>query len=476
MMLQLIRLEAKKMFRQRWIIPATLLMIVLLIWSFENRAKLVSVNRALADSAYAYQQLKKVDYLRELDSATLYGKKYASYSINPLNPNRYNNMAPQIAVYRFSPLAVISTGQSDLFGEEYLISAPAREPGLKLEDISNPMHRLFGNIDPSFVLVFLLPLLIIAAGYNFIAGERETDTLKLLQVQNVSFEKWVWAKLSLHIFFFSVVFVPVLLLCLWRHGAALVDHPVPILGICTSLIVYIIFWCLSCLLVNLYFKRSSATAIVLAGLWMVFVFVLPSLINLISNAAYKIPSRVEYIRKYRSTYSEAERNGRNEMLNKYFFDHPELSKPDTGNQRYKDNLFAIQTIALYENIRKATTSLTQEYEQSKQKSIGLASILQTASPSALFNAALNDAAGTSEKQYLNFNSEAGAWRLKHLDYIKQKVFSDAEMKEEDVLQRDEFRYQPDTGKRATGLTAFLLLYCITLFIAGRVRLKRSHCL
>ncbi len=471
MIWQLILLEVKKMFRIWWVFPATLLLIVLYIWSFENRSISIKLNHVLADSSHADQQKKKKEYLIELDSATLHGKTYSAYSANPLNPYRYNTVSPQKAFYRFHPLSILSTGQSDLFSEEILISAPAREPGLKIDDSSNPLHRLYGNIDPSFILVFLLPLLIIALGYNVLTGEREADTLKLLSIQNTSFKNWIWVKSLVPFGFLSLMFVSITVFLLWLHGASVFKHPFPVFLVAISLIAYIFLWCLLALWINLKNRSSSTAAVLLAGCWIFFVFILPTLINLASTAIYKVPSRVEYITQYRSTYIEAEKQGRSEMLNQYFFDHPELAKPDTSNQRYKDNLFAIHTLALYDNIRKATAKIDQTYEQQKMKSIGLSNLLQVMSPAAIFNSSINQIAGTSEKQYSDFSNQAIAFRLKHLESIKQRVLKDEEMKAETVINRPEFNYSAAGWKNALPGVAILLIYGMILLIINRKKIN-----
>ena len=64
--------------------PATLSLVVLYIWSFENRSISVKLNHTVADSSLIYQQQKKKEYLIELDSAIIHGKKYEAYSANPL--------------------------------------------------------------------------------------------------------------------------------------------------------------------------------------------------------------------------------------------------------------------------------------------------------------------------------------------------------------------------------------------------------
>lgn len=471
MIWQLILLEAKKMFRIWWVMPATLLLVVLYIWSFENRSISVKLNNAIADSSLTYQQQKKKEYLIELDSAIMYAKRYEAYSANPLNPYRYNTVSPQVAFYRFNPLAILSTGQSDLFSEEILISAPAREPGLKIDDISNPLQRLYGNIDPSFILVFLLPLLIIALGYNVLTGEREADTLKLVSIQNLSFKNWIWVKSLLPSGFLSLIFVSITVLLLWMHGASIFRYPFQVFLVVISIIAYIFLWCLLVLLINLKSNSSSTAAVVLAGCWIFFVFILPTLINLSSMAIHKVPSRVEYIAQYRATYIEAEKQGRSEMLNQYFFDHPELAKPDTSNQRYKDNLFAIHTLALYDNIRESTDSITQSYEKQKMKSIRLSNLLQVLSPAAILNSSLNHIAGTSEKQYRDFSNQAIAFRINHLASIKQKVLKDDEMKAEFVKSRPEFNFSSTGWNNALTGVVLLLIYGMVLLIIIRININ-----
>ena len=51
MIWQLILLEAKKMIRLWWVMPATLSLVVLYIWSFENRSISVKLNHTVADSS-----------------------------------------------------------------------------------------------------------------------------------------------------------------------------------------------------------------------------------------------------------------------------------------------------------------------------------------------------------------------------------------------------------------------------------------
>ncbi|MEJ7658781.1 MAG: hypothetical protein WKG07_03710 [Hymenobacter sp.] len=57
------------------------------------------------------------------------------------------------------------------------------------------MKLLVGNFDLAFVLVYLLPLFVIALGYGLLAGEQESGVLPLLRVQAASVRRLLLGKL-----------------------------------------------------------------------------------------------------------------------------------------------------------------------------------------------------------------------------------------------------------------------------------------
>jgi cell division protein FtsW (lipid II flippase) len=113
--------------------------------------------------------------------------------------------------------------------------APWRQPSIAAAtDPENPHRLLIGRFDAAFVVVFLVPLFIIALTYSLIAGERERGTLALLLAQPVTLPALITAKLAPRVIIvvallalIAVLFALAIAqvngagLALWRGGARL---------------------------------------------------------------------------------------------------------------------------------------------------------------------------------------------------------------------------------------------------------------
>ncbi|MBK9491199.1 MAG: hypothetical protein IPO07_22240 [Haliscomenobacter sp.] len=67
----------------------------------------------------------------------------------------------------------------------------------ELEEINNPEQLLAGNFDLSFVLVYLLPLLVIVLGFNALSQDREEGILSLLKVQGLTPKQLLFTRVGL---------------------------------------------------------------------------------------------------------------------------------------------------------------------------------------------------------------------------------------------------------------------------------------
>lgn len=111
----------------------------------------------------------------------------------PKNPHA----AAHYGFYLFKPvhpLSIFEPGVDRFTGSTLFLEAHQRnnEQFSTITDESDLAR--FGFLSPSFVLQFLLPLLIIAAGFNAITKEREGGNLKLLAAQGIPLRKLVWSK------------------------------------------------------------------------------------------------------------------------------------------------------------------------------------------------------------------------------------------------------------------------------------------
>ena len=82
------------------------------------------------------------------------------------------------------PINGLSIGQRDVNPSIQSITIRGLEAQKYDADLNNPNNLLLGNIDFSFVLIFLFPLLIIAFTYNIISEEKENGTWRIVAIQS----------------------------------------------------------------------------------------------------------------------------------------------------------------------------------------------------------------------------------------------------------------------------------------------------
>ena len=94
------------------------------------------------------------------------------------------------------PLAALAVGQSDLLPYYYDVSIYTNESTFQQNgEVENPLNLMVGRFDLAFVVIYLLPLLVLALSYNVLSEEREQGTLALTLSQPVSARSVVAAKL-----------------------------------------------------------------------------------------------------------------------------------------------------------------------------------------------------------------------------------------------------------------------------------------
>jgi len=211
-----------------------------------------------------------------------------------------------------APLAALAVGQSDLLPYYYKISLRSRDTLLGNDEIENPVHLLSGRFDLAFVILYLYPLVILALSYNLISGEKEDGTLAITLSQPVGLRALALGKIG-----FRGLFVLALATLLSFAGALLsgvnlaAEGVLPRLALWVAVVAaYGAFWFALAVLVNAMGRGSSTNALTLAGLWLVFVLLIPSLLNVGTKAAHPVPSRVEMIQAMRAPPTRSPRSVR----------------------------------------------------------------------------------------------------------------------------------------------------------------------
>jgi ABC-2 type transport system permease protein len=219
--------------------------------------------------------------------------------------------------------AAFANGQRDI--NPYLISVTmlGLEGQIYDTDINNPVSLLLGNMDLSFVFIFLFPLVIIAFSYNLLSEQKESGVWSLLSAQtNQSFQV-IWQKFLVRV---AVIFAVALLLL---FVAILYLHlPVDFIffSITALIMFYLAFWFAVSFFIISLAKSSNFNASALVAVWVLICIVIPASLNLFLTRKYPIPEALQNVINQREGYHEKWDMAKNVTMKPFFEHYPELKQ------------------------------------------------------------------------------------------------------------------------------------------------------
>lgn len=228
----------------------------------------------------------------------------------------------------YAPLAI---GQRDLFRYYYRLTGMSLHYQLFENELANPVNLMAGNFDLSFVLIYLFPLLIIAFCYGLFSAERENGTLALLQIQSVSIRKIILVRLA---FYFTMVTGLALLISsigLLTSGNPLAEeNRLPAAAWITGVAAYCAFWFGLMFLIVSFRKNSSFNAISAAGCWLVFLIVVPALLNVLVTTKFPLSSTtLAGLMRRTSLENENDEEEAREVVMEFLAHTPKLAGSDS---------------------------------------------------------------------------------------------------------------------------------------------------
>jgi len=368
------------------------------------------------------------------------------------------------AVLPPTPLAALSIGQNDVQPTYYKVTAHPALTFLNATEIQNPLNVLAGSFDVAFVIVFLLPIFIVALTFDLMSKEKERGTLSLVAAHGVSKTAFILAK---GIARALLIFVLLLIV-----GLAAVAMTEPNLGdgamwarfavwfLTVSL--YAFFWFALSLFVNALNRPSVTNGIILANLWLVFVVVIPALVNIAATTLYPAPSRVELTTEMREATEIADQEAA-ESREAFFFDHPEMA----GENANADE-FYLQVLATDSAVERAVEPLMAEFGSQAQRRQGVVDLLQYVSPAIMTQNALNAISGTGSERFADFTDQVLAFHENWRGFFTNRIVKGTRMSAAEFDDIPVFEYSGWTvsdvlggaGGPIAGLGLFVLVLAV----------------
>ncbi|SNY95423.1 DUF3526 domain-containing protein [Flagellimonas pacifica] len=221
------------------------------------------------------------------------------------------------------PISGLSIGQRDVNPQIKSVTIRGLEGQKHDTDLNNPNNLLLGNLDFSFVLIFLFPLLIIAFTFNIISEEKESGTWRIVSVQSKSL-----SKLILQLFSIRLVLILTVLLLILFLAIPILDIPLNVkFGAFSAISIgYILVWFGICFWVVSLQKNSSFNAVVLLSVWILLIIVLPAAVNNYLTNKYPVPEALEMTLEQRKGYHEKWDKPKEATMDKFFAHYPQYEK------------------------------------------------------------------------------------------------------------------------------------------------------
>lgn len=230
-----------------------------------------------------------------------------------------------------SDWSAFSIGQRDVNPYNVKVKMLALEGQLYDSEISNPTNLLYGNFDLAFVIVFLLPLLIIAFCHNLISAEQENGIWNLLRSQPVSIAKIIGWRLSIR--FLTVTFLTFGLIsasCFYLKSAFDIRFIYALL----IAFAYLAFWFTLTAFVISFQKSSTFNALSLLGVWIFLTILAPALLNLIISTVLPVSESFEVTVKQREGYHQKWDKSKAETMQKFYEMYPEYKKSTIPEDKF----------------------------------------------------------------------------------------------------------------------------------------------
>lgn len=190
-------------------------------------------------------------------------------------------------------MAALSIGQADAY--PYTADVVALGDRTQLlrhvwSDIGNPAVQAAGRFDLAFVIVFLLPLVILAATFDLWSRERERGITALVLSQPVAAGRLIAVKASAR---GAIVLLPALVIILAVAAGSGATSPSGLAVLALIVLAYGGFWLALAVLIGCFARRTTEAAIAAGALWLLIVVMAPSLALAAVNLMVPPPSQMQ---------------------------------------------------------------------------------------------------------------------------------------------------------------------------------------
>ena len=464
---KIIQNEWRNLLAEKSFLILVAVFVILLGYSIYNGVNWIKQREAQSKILIETQEKELADKREKVAQGFKGSTEPGNFQPNPADPYSIG-MSLQYAVLPFTSTAVFSIGQADVLPINAGITISTLQRTVAEKDgFENPLSFLAGRFDLSFVVLYLLPLFVLALSFNLLSAERENGTLQLLLSNPLKLKNLLIAKVTAQ---FAIVFGVVSLVSLigvWLASNSLADSFWSRIFLWLLLIfAYTLFWFALAIFINSFGFSSSTNAVVASALWLILVLIIPSLLNVAITAIYPVPPRSEIIAAVRNVNLDMRKDG-SRLLSEHYQDHPELMPK---NEKPDLNDFGLAFVYVQREQKKRVAEVEDRFNEQLEKQQNLVKSLRFFSPSIITQEALNDIAGTGLERFANFRQQVKQHDKDWADYFVPKIFRLEKLNVADFEQIPRFQFQEEPfvnvfGRVIYGVLFLLVISGVLIFLA-----------
>ncbi|WP_342750831.1 DUF3526 domain-containing protein [Termitidicoccus mucosus] len=449
-----------------WLLAA--LLAALTLFAVANGASHAHARRALQAEAQA-NTVALAREARAFAARLDAGEAEVAAFRDPRNPAGFGRF--YLAGYAAKPplsAGMLTVGQDDLYPSLFKVTYRSREQSLAGVGYDNPQHQLLGRFDAAFVVVYILPLLLLALTYNLLSGERERGTLSCCCSSDPRSRASWWRVGPWRADTFSAYF------CSSRpprsrgpEDSPQAEADVSPCGRSDGRLRRVL---VALALAANARGSSAANAVALAARGCCSPR-RPATINVVAKTLGPAPSHLEFVGAQRDAESDA-RNRQSELLAAYFEDHPELASPDARSAGAPDP--ALVADAGYREQERLLAPVRARHAERIARQQKLVDALRFLSPALLVQAAFNDLGGSGPERHRLFVAQADAYHDTLRGYIQPLVLAKKTFTDFDGAPAFAFEDEPAGAAARRTLVPLVALFAASALIAlGACRGLRS---
>lgn len=473
MFTKIIRNEWRNLLSERSFLLLIVVFAVLLGYGIQSGGNWIKQREAHSKTLLGTQEKDLAEKREKVTQGFKGSTETDDFEPNPADPYEIG-MGLQHAVLPFTSTAVLSVGQADVLPIDagVTISTLQRTTAEK-DGFENPLSFLTGRFDLSFVVVYLLPLFVLAMSFNLLSAERENGTLQLLLANPLKLKNLLTAKVTAQFgLILGIVLSVSLIGVLLTANVSAEGFWSRVLLWIVLVAVYSAFWFSLAVFINSFGFSSATNAVISSATWLILVLILPSLLNVAISAIYPVPPRSEIISAERAVNLDMRKEG-SKLLTEHYQDHPELmpkgDKPDLND-------FGLAFVYIQQRKKEKVQEVENRFNDQLGKQQNLVRNLRFLSPSIIMQEALNDIAGTGLERYTHFRGQVKEFDKEWTDYFTPKIYRLENLSVADFEQIPRFKFQEESFTslfdRVIYGVLFLLVASAVLMYLAFAKLQR----